>query len=332
MQALLLAAALSGATAGTSHKIVTVACDGSGNFRSVQEAVASLPSDGGTVRMKPGTYRERVSIAKPHVRLEGDAGHPSGVVIVYNSSHSTAGGTLESATVTVDGDDFSAEGITFQNDFSVGKPLMPQGSQAVALLLRGDRAVLRHVRLLGAQDTVYLGSQSCASEQGPCVPARQYLADCYVEGNVDFIFGDSMAVFHNCEIHAIAHSLVFLTAQSKHYAGESSGYVFDHCRVTADPDAKHIFLGRPWRPYSTVVFRNTQLDANIEPAGWREWHPGETHSLDTSFYAEFHSSGRGSSPSTRDSHSKQLKKAEARKYSVREFLRGSDDWNPEKVH
>jgi pectin methylesterase-like acyl-CoA thioesterase len=69
----------------------------------------------------------------------------------------------------------------------------------------------------------------------------------------------------------------------------STAGVFDHCRVTADPDAKHVFLGRPWKPYSTVVFRNTQLDANIEPAGWREWHPGKTHSLDTSYYAEFHS-------------------------------------------
>lgn len=86
-----------------------------------------------------------------------------------DGSHATAGGTLESATVTIDGDDFFATGITFENDFSRGKPLMPQGSQAVALLVRGDRAVLRNVRMLGAQDTLYLGSKSCASEQGPCL-------------------------------------------------------------------------------------------------------------------------------------------------------------------
>lgn len=310
---------------------LTVAPDGSGDFRSVHEAVDALPAGGGTVRIKPGVYRERVSITTAHVRLEGDSADPSRVVIVFSASHSTAGGTLESATVTVDGDDFFAEGVTFQNDFSLGKTLMPEGAQAVALLVRGDRAVLRHVRLLGAQDTLYLGSKSCASEQGPCVFTRQYLSDCYVEGNVDFIFGDAVAVFHACEIHAIAHNLVFLTAQSKHYAGEPSGYVFDHCRVTADPDAKHIFLGRPWRPYSTIIFLNSDLDAGIDPAGWREWHPGDTHSLDTAFYAEFESAGRGANPAGRDPHSKQLTKPEARKYSAREFLSGTDHWNPEAV-
>lgn len=314
------------------RKTVVVALDGSGDFRSVHEGVAALPKEGGTVRIKPGVYRERVTVARPHVRLEGDASDPSKVVIVFNSSHSTAGGTLESATVTVDGDDFFAEGITFQNDFSLGKALMPEGSQAVALLVRGDRAVLRRVRLLGAQDTLYLGSKSCASEQGPCIATRQYLSDCYIEGNVDFIFGDSMAVFHECEIHAIAHSLVFLIAQNKHYADEPGGYVFDHCRVTADPEAKHIFLGRPWRAYSTVIFLNSNLDAGIEPAGWREWHPGVTHSLETSFYAEFESTGRGANAEGRDPHSRQLTETEARKYSVREFLSGTDHWNPERLH
>ena len=313
-------------------KFVIVSVDGSGDFRSLDDALAALPDTGGTIRIKPGIYREQVKITKPRVRLVGDVQDPSRVVIVFNASHGAAGGTLESASVSVDGDDFFAEGVTFQNDFSRNKPLQPQGSQAVALLLRGDRAVLRHVRMLGAQDTLYAGSQSCASEQGPCIPARQYFSDCYIEGNIDFIFGDGMTFFHNCTIHAIAHNLVFLTAQSKHYPEEASGYVFDHCTVTADAEARHIFLGRPWRPYSTVIFLNTKLDANIEPAGWREWHPAETHSLDTSFYAEFGSIGRGANPQARDPHSKQLTQQEAKRYSVREFLSGKDHWDPERVH
>ncbi|HEX5317044.1 MAG TPA: pectinesterase family protein, partial [Candidatus Kapabacteria bacterium] len=201
-----------------------------------------------------------------------------------------------------------------------------------ALLIRGDRAVLRHVRLLGFQDTLYLGTKSCVSEQGPCAVTRQYFSDCYIEGNVDFIFGDSKAVFDHCEIHALPHSTVFLTAQSRHYPDQSSGYVFHDCRITVAPDASEIYLGRPWRAYSTVVFLNTDIEASIDPAGWREWKPGETHKIETSFYAEYGSHGVGGNTSQRDPHSKQLLKNEIDQYSANIFLAGPDHWDPIAVH
>ena len=309
-----------------------MSANGSTQFKSVQQAADALPQEGGVIKILPGTYREIVTINKSHVRMEGDKADPSKVVVVFNNSHGTVGGTLKSATVSVLGDDFLAEGITFANDFSVGKPLAPEGSQAVALLVKGDRAVFRHVRMLGAQDTLYAGNKSCATEQGPCVLARQYFSDCYIEGNVDFIFGDAQTYFENCKIHAIAHETVFVTAQSKHYPDESSGYVFDHCTVTAAPGIAHVFLGRPWRPYSTVVFLHANLQAEIEPAGWREWHPGETHSLETVFYAEFKSKGKGADAPHRDPHSKQLSVSEAQQFSRERFLSGSDHWDPAHIH
>jgi pectin methylesterase-like acyl-CoA thioesterase len=310
---------------------VVVAADGSGEFHSVQQAIDALPPGGGTIRIRPGTYREVVTVAKPHIRLEGSKKDPSRVLIVFNRSHATAGGTLKSATVTVLENDFFAEGVTFANDYGIGRPLAPEGSQAVALAVRGDRAVLRNVRLLGAQDTLYTGSKSCASEQGPCLTARQYFSHCYIEGNIDFIFGDGKTVFDHCEIHAIAHDIVFLTAQSKHYPEQESGYVFDRCRVTAAPGTGQIFLGRPWRPYSTVFFLRSDLDATIDPAGWREWRPGETHSLNTARYGEFQSKGKGADPAHRDGHARQLTAEQAKRYLVHEFLSGKDGWNPDAV-
>ena len=314
------------------HKQLTVAVDGSAEFKSIQNAVDALPEEGGAIKIRQGMYREVVTISKSHVRMEGNKDDPAKVVIVFNNSHGTVGGTLKSATVSISGDDFFAQGITFANDFSVNRSLTPEGSQAVALLVKGDRAVFRNVRVLGAQDTLYAGSKSCASEQGPCVPARQYFSDCYIEGNVDFIFGDARAFFENCEIHAIPHETVFLTAQSKHYPEEASGYIFEHCKVTAAPEASHVFRGRPWCPYSTVVFRNSELNVKIEPAGWREWHPGETHSLDTVFYAEFRSKGKGTDPQHRDPHSKLLDAEQARQFSREKFLSGSDHWEPTHIH
>ena len=310
------------------RRSVMVAADGSGDTRTVQDAIETLSSDGGTVKIKPGTYREVVRIDRPHVHLEGMTDDPAKVVIVYGNSASTTGSTFTSATVSVTGDDFTAANLTFQNDFSQTHQLQPQGSQAVALSVTADRAVFRNVRILGAQDTLYAASRSCKSETGPCVPARQYFKDCYIEGHVDFIFGDAMAVFDHCTIHAIAHSDVMLTAQSKKYPEQASGYVFNRCTVTADEGVGRIFLGRPWRAYASVAFLASALDRKVAPEGWREWHPGETNRLATAAYAEYKSTGAGAQPAQREPNSRQLTDDEAAKYQACVYLAGADGWNP----
>src|SRR5262249_3284861 len=171
-----------------------VAADGSGDYRSVQEAVDSLVARGGTIRIKPGTYREVVRIAKPHVRLIGLADDPSKTAIVYGNSAYSSGSTFKSATVFVSGDDFYSENLTFQNDYSKQQQPQQQGSRALALSVNGDRAVFRNIRFLGAQDPLYAAGRSCQTETGPCVPARQYFENCYIEGHVDFIFGNALTV------------------------------------------------------------------------------------------------------------------------------------------
>jgi polygalacturonase len=307
---------------------VTVAGDGSGDYKSVQQGIDALSENGGTVLIKPGAYREVVHIAKPHVRMLGLADDPGKVVIVYANSAYSSGGTFHSATAFVTGDDFYAENMTFQNDYSRSHGLQPQGSQAIALSVRGDRAVFRNVRFLGAQDTLFAASRSCQTDSGPCIPARQYFYNCYIEGNVDFIFGDAEAVFDHCHIHVIAHPQVYVTAQSKRYPEQQSGYVFDHCRITADAQVGKVFLGRPWRAFATVVFLNSQLDEKVDPVGWAEWHAGETARLETAFYAEHNSFGPGGGSAMREVHAHQLSNAEAGKYAAAKFLAGSDEWNP----
>ena len=313
--------------AGTKQQ-VTVAADGSADYKTVQEGIDALKGIGGTLLIKPGTYREVVHIAKPHVLMRGLGNDASQVVIVNSNSAYSSGGTFHSATVFVTGDDFYAENLTFQNDYSLSHGLQAQGSQAIALSVRADRAVFRNVRFLGAQDTLFAASRSCESDTGPCVPARQYFSNCYIEGNVDFIFGDSQAVFDHCHIHAIAHERVFITAQSKRYPEQQSGYVFDHCKLTSDAQVGSLFLGRPWRSYATVVFLDSQFDEKLDPAGWSEWHAGETTRLETAFYAEHGSSGPGSSPAKREPHARQLSGEEAEKFVTSTFLAGSDGWNP----
>ncbi len=304
---------------------VVVATDSSGDFTSVQAALASGAK---VIHIKPGTYRELLDIPQSGVQLRGMGARPEDVVLTYDNSAATAGGTTKSASITVWGDDFYAENLTIENSFSRNQPLKKEGSQAVALKITGDRAVFRKVRFLGYQDTLYANSKRCETDQGPCEPARQYFSECYIEGNVDFIFGDALAFFDRCEIHALAHSVIMLTAQSRHYAEEKSGYVFDHCRITAEKGADHVYLGRPWRAYSTVVFMNTEMPAQIDPAGWREWEHDGKPSLPSSFYAEYGSHGPGARLDAR----KQLSAAEAARFGLKTFLAGDDHWDPTQVH
>jgi polygalacturonase len=306
-----------------------VAADGTGDFYSIQRALDAAPKSGALVLVAPGTYREVLTIDKPNIRLRSANADATKTVVVNDRSAGANGGTLHSATVNVTADNFFAENITFENDFNRTHPQLPAGSQALALLVTGDRAVFHNVRLLGNQDTLYAGSRNCTPNGQPCIPARQYFSDCFIAGNVDFIFGDGKAVFEHCEIHSTSHFEGFVTAQGKHYPEEDSGFVFDRCTLTADPDVtKGVYLGRPWRPYATVIYLNSQMGSHIDPAGWREWHPGETHSIDTAFYAEYQSAGPGANTGQREQHTHLLTPEQASQYAPATFLRGSDNWDP----
>ena len=293
-----------------------VAASGTGDYWSVQRAIDAAPASGATINIAPGVYRETLKIGKPNIRLVSPYADPKKTVIVFDNSAGSSGGTFHSATVEVRANGFSAENITLANDFNQTHPQVPQGSQALALLVAGDKAVLHNVRLLGNQDTLYVSS------------GRQYFRDCFVEGNVDFIFGDGKAVFENCEIHSTSHSIGYITAQGKNSPGQDSGFVFSHCRLTAEPGVSNVYLGRPWRPYATVIFLNTEMGDHISPAGWREWHPGETHSIETAYYAEYNSTGPGADWASRDPHTKKLSAGDAARFETRAFLAGADGWDP----
>jgi pectin methylesterase-like acyl-CoA thioesterase len=287
-------------------------------YHSVQAAIDALPESGGDITIAPGRYREKLFVTRSGVHLRGLGNTPSDVVLVYGDAAATAGGTFKSATLTAPGDDFRLDNLTVQNDYWLDPAHPP--SQAVALAVTGDRDVFDHVRLLGHQDTLY-------ANKGPGGRmARQYFRNCYVEGHVDFIFGNAKAFFDRCEIHGLPHGSVMYTAQSKNAPDEDSGYVFDHCRLTADPGAQDIALGRAWRPYATVVFLDTQMDAPIIKQGWREWHPSETTTLTTAYYAEYRSTGPGASPATREPLSHQLTDAEAARWRLPSFFAGDTGW------
>ncbi len=297
-----------------------VAADGTGDYYSVQAALNKVPATGGVVMVAPGVYRERLLVRQNHVTLRSANRDASRTVVVFDLSKGTQGSALGFSTVRVTGNDFLAENITFENDFNRTHKQENQGSQARALALVGDRNVLRNVRVLANQDTLYLGARQCGEATGSsCEVGRSYFEKSLIAGNVDFIYGDGLAVFQDCEIHSTEHAAGgFITAQGKHYAGQESGFVFRNARLTADAGVGNVYLGRPWRDLADVVFLDTTIGGHIVAAGWREWHPGETHRLDTAYYRTWDTVGITG---------KQLTAGEAGHYSVREVLGGKDKWD-----
>jgi len=186
------------------------------------------------------------------------------------------------------------------------------GSQAVALMIHSDRAAFRRCRFLGWQDTLYAST------------GRQYYKDCYIEGHVDFIFGNAAAVFENCEIHSRGEG--YIMAHSRTAPDMPTGFVFYRCRLTGENTGKGVYLGRPWRPYSRVVFIETRMDSHIRPEGWENWRDPKNEK--TAWYGEFNSSGPGATAGQRVPWSRQLSAEQAAAFRPSAFVKSSDNWNP----
>jgi pectinesterase len=294
---------------------LTVAADGSGDFKTVQAAFDAVP-DGNTtpitITIKKGVYKEKLTLAagKNEVHLVGtDAAQTVLTFDDYNQridpSTGKNIGTSGSGSIHIYGNGFSARNITFEN--SAG----PVG-QAVAAWVSGDRASFVDCRFLGFQDTLYTFGFG----------SRQYYKKCYIEGTVDFIFGSSTAWFEDCTIFGKRGG--FFTAASTPDTTRY-GYVFKNCKLTGDAPAGSFFLGRPWRPYAKTVFLSCSLGALVKPEGWDEW--GKESNKQTSYYAEYQSTGPGAAPKSRVSWSHQLTAAEAQQYPRDRVLRG---WQPGK--
>ena len=262
---------------------LTVAPDGSGDYRSIQAAVAAVP-DGRTtvftIYIKDGIYSEKVIVpaTKPFVQLVGQS--VANTILTWHDDNKTPdgrGGTLGtggSGSLVVNATDFSALNLTFANSFG-------NGSQAVAVSLYADRAAFKSCRFMGNQDTLLTYERDGAV-------SRHYFRDCYIDGNVDFIFGNAIAIFDNCTIYAKARagnaSSSYITAANTP-ATQAYGYLFRGARLP-DNGTTPYYLGRPWQnaarfseaagtlAHNKVVFLRARIGPQVLPAGWSPWDAG----------------------------------------------------------
>lgn len=292
---------------GTTTRPV-VAADGTGTYRTVQAAIDAVPANNTTRRVitiKAGTYREIVTIPanKPLVSLQGLGAAASNTVIVNNHSAAGGYGTSGSATLFGYGHDLALVNLTVSNDYG-------EGSQAVALHLNADRAVLDNVRLLGNQDTFLVNDAT-----------RAYVRNSYLEGTVDFIFGGGTIVFHSCQIYQRRSTGGPITAASTP-ATKTYGMLFYRSNVTGA--ANNVTqLGRPWRQDAQVLYRETALSATIRTA--QPWTDMSANTWQNARFTEYRNTGSGA---TVNGNRPQLSDAQAPNHTPQKYLAGSDGWNP----
>jgi PelA/Pel-15E family pectate lyase len=289
------------------QRTLTVAADGSGDSKTIQGAIDKVPANNRTrivIRVKPGIYTEQVRVPadKPYISFIGQSAEKT--KITFNLSNKETGSTSASYSVYIGGHDFYAENITFENSFGIG-------SQAVAVLIEADRAVFKNSRFLGWQDTLYAKN------------GRQYYENCYIEGHVDFIFGQAAVVFDNCTIHSKGDG--YITAPMRFAADEPSGFVFVNSTLTSENTKDGVYLGRPWRDYGRTVFINTKMNAAVRAEGWNHWLPEREK---TAYFAEYNSSGAGANLNARVKWAHELTETEAKPFLPENFLKGRDGWNP----
>ena len=299
------------------QKILHVS-DNPEHFSSIGSALAQIPANNTTpviIEIAPGIYHEKLTLNKPYITLRGMSENSSDTVISYDDyaldlmEDGSKRGTFRTYTLFIDTHDVTLQHLTIENASGDSAT----HGQAIALYADGDRLMIDSCRLLGHQDTLFTGPLPEKERQpggfigpkqfAPRINGRHYYKNCYICGDIDFIFGSATAYFEHCIIESLlrtktsaqsdalsdtsAFPLIqgYVTAASTP-KGQTYGYVFSDCRfISKDCPAGSVYLGRPWRDYAKTILISCELGAHIHPAGFHDWNRENTH--ETVCYAEY---------------------------------------------
>lgn len=305
----LLSVSVSAASPYDNPDTIVVARDGTGQFRTVSEAIEvcrAFMDYHKVIFIKKGTYKEKLIIPQwlQHIEL---CGEDRDQTIITWDDHANINkmGTFRTYTLKVEGNAITLKNLTIENNAA-------RLGQAVALHTEGDMLTFIGCRFLGHQDTIYTGTAH----------TRLYFKDCYIEGTTDFIFGPSTAWFEHCDILCKLNS--YITAASTPRDAQY-GYIFNHCQVRCAEGVDKVYLGRPWRDYGYTLFMHCDLPRQIRPEGWHHWQKEREQ---TARYLEYNNHGEGADASQRVAWSRQLSKKEAERITPQEVFRIQSSWTP----
>ncbi|MET9971622.1 pectinesterase family protein [Streptomyces sp. NPDC006356] len=260
---------------------------------SVQAAVDAVDGPGWTIVVHPGTYRGVVQVpaSAGELTLRGASRDPREAVIVFDNANGTPRpdgsgtyGTAGSATFSSAAPGLTVRDLTLANDWLRADHPDITGTQAVAAYVTGDRSHFENVRLLAHQDTLFVDTSALDAFD------RQYFHRCYIEGDVDFVFGRATAVFADCHFHTLQRDVDF-TPKGMVFAPSTAranpyGILAVRSRITSGAENAAYKLARPWVPsyettaWPSLVVRDTRIGPGIDPVApytnMREQYPWQT--------------------------------------------------------
>lgn len=277
------------------------------SFSSVSEALNSPLAQGTealTIYIAPGNYKEKLEITRSNLTLIGQGDLPSDVILTYDDyafaqmPDGSKRGTFRSYSVFLDASNVTVKNLTIENNSGDENT----HGQAIALYAEGDSLFFENVRLLGRQDTLFTGPLPPKEVQAggfigpkqfaPRINGRQLYKNCYICGNVDFIFGSATAVFDHCTIESLSHnedasSIQGYVAAPSTPQGQKYGYLFLHCDfISNECGANTCYLMRPWREYAKSVFIDCTMGPHIHSDGFHDWNKPSSH--ENGLFAVYH--------------------------------------------
>ncbi len=314
--------------------MLTVAKDGSGDFTTLSDAIQFLEtndsSDYTEIFVKKGIYKEVVELRKSNVHIQGEDAKET--IITYDNyanmtmDDGSKRGTFRSYTMLLFADNIRLSNLTIENSSGFGYEV----GQAIALYAEGDMIEVNNCILLGHQDTLFTGPLpqkvkiaggfTGPTEFAPRTNCRQCYTNCYICGEVDFIFGSATAYFDHCTIYSLNRNEAinsYISAPSTP-EGQKYGYVFESCNITGNCPDGTVLLGRPWRDYAKSVFLRCTMTKQINEQHFGDWN--KQNAYGKFLFAEYNCQGEGADMSKKAVYVTVLSDSEAAEYTKDKVL------------
>lgn len=199
----------------TNKTIVVVSQDGKGDYTSIQAAIDHLPDTSAvtrTIRIRPGTYNEKIFITKHNIIFEGEDRETTKIIQSiardeWRCEHLSDWGV---ATINIDGNDITLKNLTISNEY--GFTQLEPRLVACSHDSTGTKQITRnsHQMALRSMNATRLKAVNCRfrAYAGDTVSPWNlaggmfYFKDCIMEGGVDFYCPRGWAYAENCTFYA----------------------------------------------------------------------------------------------------------------------------------